>query len=1710
MVFFQYFGPLLQLKQGLRTCCYHSSESTIAKTFITMCDVFFTTLSHISLQDLEKWIVLCIAWSFGASLDFQDRKLIDQCIRDIDSHLLPPRSLFDYHINPKTNEYELWETKISIGPFSVFQEIVIPTESHARYSYILDQSIKMGHRSLVVGNSGCGKSSLVNAVLGRTEVWSNMTINLSPSLASSELQYTITEKLEKKSKDKLAPINGADKLLIFIDDLNLPRESSSESPFKPSLEFIQHFLSYGGWYHKKTCAWQSVIDTAMICAMTTPAGGRSMIPDRLQSRFNVINHADLSEQELVSVFQSVLTHKFKSCPSEIKSVLDLISKATIDIYKQSYQAFLPVPGKCFYGFTLHDVFRVAQGMFLIDSNDIETKESLQFLWVHECQRSFSDRFVNDEDQKTFLNILFNALEHYMHSESISYQCVKHEDSFALPNFAPNLEVEKTNAISLNRYNQIHDKERFCEALQKNLNDYNINKVTYKANMNLVLFDDAIGHICRISRVLHMHRGNMLFIGVGGSGRESLTRLSAFIFNFNVFTMRGSRKHKKDDFREDLKSFCMQCGVKNKQSIFFLKDKHVKHEIVLEDINQLMISGDVPRLYGKEEKALICKEVKKDALYEGVKDSEQSLWNFFIQRSMKNMHFVIALNPLGKNFSARIYEYPCLLRCSTINYFNKWPEEALEKVAYTHLSQFDYVRESASPISKIFAGIHDEAHLRSVDMKRTNKRCNHLTPRHFLELAFEFERCLEKKKDELFHHQKKLSGGLTKLEDGRTHVEILKQDLEEKQKIVGKSQTDCEVMLETIVSEKQRAEKKRGEMIKDSIRIEKEEQHQSIIASEAEADLAIALPALQSALEQVEKLEKSSITEIKAYSSPPVAVERVLSCVMILFGKETHWASAKRYLGDTNFLFHLKTFDKDNVKETTIAKITKYIKSPSFGADEVYKVSKAAGALCVWCHAIYQYAGVTKHVAPKRIKLKKAQEGLQIKQHDMKKTEEELDTATKELQALRREYERSVEKKNELSSEALSLANKLDKAEKLIGGLSGEYSRWNKTIGEIEKHLETIIGEAILSAAFLSYAGPFDLTHRSILINEWKRISFDRGFGVSSDFRPAHLLSTSSERRNWNLNGLPKDSFSTENAVIISNTTRWPLLIDPQGQGASWITAMEGNDLTIIDVKSTSLLHDIEVALTLGLPTMVVNVKEELDSALDNLLSKTFKKQDRDRREVNLGGKVINYNERFHLYLISSLAFPNFATEISSITNIVDFTVTEVGLEEQLLSLVVNEENSDLAKEKSIIVLKLANDKQKLREIEDNILALLSESSGNFIDDELLLNALQRSKQTARDIEKQVVADKKTEERIDIARESYRLAARRSSLIFLTLQDLSTVGCMYQYSLDWYMELFRQNIRSCKKPNNYDEPDRRVETINQHHTLNIYQLTSTGLFQKDKVLFAFQLCIRIMQNMGLIKPSEVDFFCDGKFMTSGDVQKKILNIQWLDKTVLDSLPYLDNIIDGFVTHIKVNEEHWRQWHRSEKPEEMPLPDKLDSKLSIIQKLCVLRTMRKDRVPFAVTKLVSKVLGHQFSNEPQLNLAEVVKVSSSTTPIVIILSSGIDSTDQISSLASFSSTAFNHIALGQGQSHAAHHAINIAKSTGGWVLLANCHLMPDWMDSLELIVDKHSNELIHENFRLWLSSKPTPYFPLSVLQRALKITTEPPTGLVSIYKIMIALH
>jgi dynein heavy chain len=197
------------------------------------------------------------------------------------------------------------------------------------------------------------------------------------------------------------------------------------------------------------------------------------------------------------------------------------------------------------------------------------------------------------------------------------------------------------------------------------------------------------------------------------------------------------------------------------------------------------------------------------------------------------------------------------------------------------------------------------------------------------------------------------------------------------------------------------------------------------------------------------------------------------------------------------------------------------------------------------------------------------------------------------------------------------------------------------------------------------------------------------------------------------------------------------------------------------------------------------------------------------------------------------------------------------------------------------------------------------------------------------------------------------------------------------------------------------------------------------------------------------------------------------------------------------------KEWKAWRNSEDPYAAKMPGDYSKKLTDFDKLIMIKCLRYELLQQAMAEYVIRDMGQFYVESPSVSMDIIYEDISTITPLIFVLSQGADPNSQLVKFAmerGFQNKLFQ-ISLGQGQGPKAEAQIQQACRDGNWVMLQNCHLGRTWMPQLEKIVLNFAEDKdnIHEDFRLFLTSMPADYFPVSVLQNSVKLTTEPPRGL-----------
>lgn len=532
-------------------------------------------------------------------------------------------------------------------------------------------------------------------------------------------------------------------------------------------------------------------------------------------------------------------------------------------------------------------------------------------------------------------------------------------------------------------------------------------------------------------------------------------------------------------------------------------------------------------------------------------------------------------------------------------------------------------------------------------------------------------------------------------------------------------------------------------------------------------------------------------------------------------------------------------------------------------------------------------------------------------------------------------------------------SKLIRAEKLIKGLGGEKDRWTLSATNLQKSYETLPGDTLISCGMIAYLGPFTIAYRLENLEKWRVYVKSLSIPCSDVYNFIGVLGSEIQINSWNIHGLPRDSFSTENAIIMDNSKRWSLFIDPQSQANKWIRNMEKQrELEIVKITDKNYMAVMEQSIEFGKPVLIENIGEELDPALDPILSKNIYRAG-GKWYITLGEKSIEYGLKFRLYITTKLRNPHYLPEVFNKVTLINFALTIDGLEDQLLGIVVAKERPDLQEKREYLIVQSAANKKALKQVEDDILKTLDEAGATILEDEEAIEILDSSKILSIDILKKQEAAKETEAMIELFRQSYRSVAKHGSSLYYTVTDLPTIDPMYQYSLAWFINLYVVSIETANKSKILD---RRLMFLRDTFTYTLYQNVCRSLFERDKVLYSFVLYTTILSAGKILSHEEINFFVTGGMSLGNEAKNPAA--EWLSDKSWDEICRVESLqnFQSFSKSFRDNVRAWKSVYDAMEPQDAALPEPWQSKLSDFDKLIVIRMLRPDKVIIKVNQAI----------------------------------------------------------------------------------------------------------------------------------------------------------
>ena len=311
-----------------------------------------------------------------------------------------------------------------------------------------------------------------------------------------------------------------------------------------------------------------------------------------------------------------------------------------------------------------------------------------------------------------------------------------------------------------------------------------------------------------------------------------------------------------------------------------------------------------------------------------------------------------------------------------------------------------------------------------------------------------------------------------------------------------------------------------------------------------------------------------------------------------------------------------------------------------------KASGNVAGLCIWVNSMVLYTAISKEVKPKMAALKVAEGKLNVAMAKLAAAQKELDECNADLARMQASFDEATAKKQAIEADALATQKRMDSANKLIGALGGEYTRWKADSEAFADQIRRMAGDVALACAFVCYAGPFNADFRTLLLKErFYKDCLEKKIPVTQDLSVTEFMVDEGTIGDWSREGLPRDELSIQNGIMVTRSSKWPLLIDPQGQGLSWIKKRdEANQLRVTQLADKRFRNALEDAMAFGQPLLIENVEEVLDPILDPVLDKQVQRSGRGFKVV-LADKECEYSETFRMYMTSRLGNPHYSPEV---------------------------------------------------------------------------------------------------------------------------------------------------------------------------------------------------------------------------------------------------------------------------------------------------------------------------------------------------------------------------------------------------------------------------------------------------------------------------------
>uniref|UniRef100_A0A8D0H431 Cytoplasmic dynein 2 heavy chain 1 n=1 Tax=Sphenodon punctatus TaxID=8508 RepID=A0A8D0H431_SPHPU len=1496
---------------------------------------------------------------------------------------------------------------------------------------------------LLVGPEGCGKGMLLRYAFSQLRSTQIATVHCSAQTTSRHLLQKLSQTclVISTNTGRVYRPKDCERLVLYLKDINLPKPDKWGT--STLVAFLQQVLTYQGFYDENL-EWVGLENIQIVASMSAGGTlGRHKLTSRFTSivRLCAIDYPERDQlQAIYSAYLEPVLHKnLKNHPVwGSLSKIHQLAGSMVQVYEQARAKFT-VDDHSQYLFTPCILTQWVLGLFRYDltgGSSAHTLDNVLEIVAYEACRLFRDKIVGAKDFQVFDNILKKVFQGDWSSDILDNMAdnffvtwgARHEAGAVI---APG-QVFPPHGRPLGKLNSTDLKD----VIKKGIIHYGRDN----QQIEILLFQEVLDYVSRVDRVLSFPGGSLLLAGRSGVGRRTVTSLVSHMHGAVLITPKISRGYELKQFKNDLKHVMQLAGIEAQQVVLLLEDYQFVHSTFLEMVNSLLSSGEVPGLYTIEELEPLLSPLKDQASQDGFTGP---VFNYFTYRVQQNLHVVLIMDSANLNFTINCESNPALHKKCQVLWMESWSESSMKKIPEMLFTEPEEQEKAGRTHKELKKRNHDDSgFLKSFLMIHETCKAYGATPNRYMTFLRVYSAINSSKKAELIKRQSHLQAGVTKLNEAKVLVDELNKKAEEQSILLKTKQDEADAALQEITVSMQNASEQKSEMEKIKHKIAEEVVKIEERKRKIENELKDVQPLVNEAKLAVGNIKPESLSEIRSLRMPPDIIRDILEGVLRLMGIfDTSWVSMKSFLAKRGVREDISTFDARNVPKEIRESVEELLSrnKASFDPKNAKRASTAAAPLAAWVKANVQYSYVLERIQPLETEQAGLEANLRKTEDRKKKLEDLLNSVGQKVTELKDKFQARTMEAAKLEAEVAKAQETLKAAEILINQLDREHKRWNTQVSEITEELSTLPRRAQLAAAFITYLSAAPEDQRKASLDEWTTSAGLEKF----DLR--RFLCTESEQLIWKSEGLPSDDLSIENALVILQSRVCPFLIDPSSRATEWLkTHLKESRLDVINQQDANFITSLELAVRFG-KTLIIQEMDGVEPVLYPLLRKDLVAQG-PRYAVQIGDKIIDYNEEFRLFLSTRNPNPFIPPDATSIVTEVNFTTTRSGLRGQLLALTIQHEKPDLEEQKTKLLQQEEDKKIQLAKLEESLLETLATSQGNILENKELIDSLNQTKASSALIQESLSEFHRLQVFLDQERDAYLPLAESASKMYFIISDLSKINNMYRFSLAAFLRLFQRALKGEQDSGNTEE---RIKSLISALKHMVYEYVCRCLFKADQLMFALHF----------VRGMHPELFQDNVSNTekNSDSQKSIRDQipSWIEQgrtsavmSLKISLPVL------YQTFCFEDAGLWHTFARSSMCEQ-DFPSIIANKISLFHQVLVVQAVRPDRLQSAMALFACKALGIKELSPPPLNLKRLYKETLEIEPILIIISPGADPSQELQELANVerSGECYHQVAMGQGQADLALQTLKECARSGEWLCLKNLHLVVSWLPILE---------------------------------------------------------